>query len=208
MAHRKPLSSQWSPRSSTRPNHFPYIINPSLMHHPPVDILLDTHQWRSAMHRRGWSKGVSVGIGTRNVIAFRCRERYFGEISGLNRRSISIGTPTSRSTHTHGICMSEWIPLRRDATWTAHTISIRPENRRNSWNQYTIPSSFPPPSLHSGYVLYVGHVSVGDTKRGRGRKRATVFFFRIDRRNRKDTNGSKFRRYLVKLLIDRTSSME
>lgn len=103
--------------------------------------------------------------------------------------------------------MSEWIPLRRDATWTAHMISIRPENRRNSWNQYTIllPSLSPP--LSPLWLRFVCRAR----KRGRhegGRKRATAFFFRIDRRNRKDTNGSKFRRYLVKLLIDRTSSIE
>lgn len=146
MVHRKPLSSQRSPRSSTRPNHFPYIINPSLMRHPPPLIYcwIRINDVVPRCYRTGWSKGISVGIGTRNVIAFRCRERYFGEISGLNRRSISIATSTSRSAH--GICMSERIPLRRDATWTAHTISIRPENRRNSWNRYAIPSLLPFPS--------------------------------------------------------------
>lgn len=157
--------------------------------------------------QKGLKQGVSVGIGTRNVIAFRCRERYFGEISGLNRRSISIATSTSRSAHTHMVfaCQSEspydeMLPEQRIRYPSAPKIG---ETREISTP--SLPSVSPPLSpLRLRFVCRA-------RKRGRhegGRKRATAFFFRIDRRNRKDTNGSKFRRYLVKLLIDRTSSIE
>lgn len=70
--------------------------------------------------------------------------------------------------------------------------------------RHPFPPSLPFPSPHSGCVLYVGHVSVDDT-RGRGRKRATVCSFSGSTeeigRTRMGANSDEF--YLVKLLIDR-----
>lgn len=115
--------------------------------------------------QKGLKQGVSVGIGTRNVIAFRCRERYFGEISGLNRRSISIATSTSRSAHTHMVfaCQSE---SPYDEMLPEQRIRYPSAPKIGETREISTPSlpSLSPPSLHSGCVLYVGHVSVGDTK--------------------------------------------
>lgn len=114
-------------------------------------------------------------IGTRNVIAFCCRERYFG----LDRRLKSPQRCRYRLIASHvsavgtiRICMSEWITGASCSTNDTQHLSI--ENRRNSWNQYTHTSS--PPRWSSFHTFFFLGPSVFEARKRRqgGRKRATA----------------------------------
>ena len=113
------------------------------------------------------------GIGTRNVIAFRCRERYFGaRSSGLNRRSIRYRSMAqsrflAAQTYTRAtarICMLEWICI------CVTSYAAPPERRARypSWLKIgetrEISRELSPlvPFLPECVLLYFGHVNADE----------------------------------------------